>query len=250
MSCYNKQSWVAEAIESVLSQTMKDIELVVCDDASNDYSMDVLEHYAKVDKRVKILRNEENMGVSYTNNKAKKATTGEIICVADGDDVFDPNRAKYSYDFLKKNKDCDAVYMPFFKSYWDLSKPPFELKDTETFDGEKLKKAGGQFIGHGFMAYTRKVCDSVFYPDARKYGSDHDFILAIHNAGYKFGRLELPKKKGEIDMDKVRAGKVKVGGIYRFTDRMTSNIHREYIVNEDKKLEVANAKIARMVHTG
>lgn len=246
MTCYNKQAWIAEAIQSVLDQTLKDIELVVVDDHSDDYSYDVLEHYARVDKRVKIFQNDENKGVSFTNNRAKAATTGEIICVADGDDVFDPNRAKHSYDFLKKNKDCDVLYMPFYKSEWDLSKPPFELKDTEPFDGDKLAKAGGQFVGHGFMAYTRKVCESVFYPDARLYGSDHDFILAIHNAGFKFGRIELPKKKGVIDMVKLdelrKVGKLKVGGIYRFTDRMTSLIRRQYIVEADKKMELANEK--------
>ncbi len=244
MTCYNKQAWIAEAIESVLAQTMKDIELVVVDDHSDDYSMDVLEHYARVDKRVKVFQNEENKGVSFANNRAKAATTGEIICVADGDDVFDKNRAKNSYNFLKKHPEFDVVYMPFFKNYWDLSKPPFELKDTEPFDGEKLKKAGGQFVGHGFMAYTRKVCDTIFYPEARRYGSDHDFILAIHNAGFKFGRIELPKKKGIIDLDKVHAEKCIVGGIYRFTERMTSLTKREYIVEADKKLEIANAGVA------
>lgn len=244
MTVFNKQSWIAEAIESVLGQTMKDIELVVCDDASQDYSMDVLEHYAKIDKRVKVLRNEKNMGVSYTNNKAKAGTTGEIICVADGDDVFDKNRAKWSYDFLKKNTEFDALYMPFYKSNWDLTQPPFELKDTDPFDGERLKKAGQQYIGHGFMAYTRKVCESVFYPDARLYGSDHDFILAIHNAGFKFGRIGLPRTKGNIDMEKVNklreAGKLKIGGTYRFTESMTSMQHREYIEKKDAELEAAN----------
>jgi hypothetical protein len=95
------------------------------------------------------------------------------------------------------------------------------------------------------MAYTRKVCDTVNYPDARLYGSDHDFILAIHKAGFKFGRIELPKKKGVIDMEKVdelrKSGKLKVGGVYRFTERMTSNICRDYIVKADAQLEKENA---------
>ena len=64
---YNKEKYVAEAINSVLNQTFQDFEVVVVDDASTDYSMRIVERFTN--KKIVKLHNDKNRGVSYTQNE-------------------------------------------------------------------------------------------------------------------------------------------------------------------------------------
>ena len=224
---YNKQSYLAESLQSMLNSTVKDIEIIVVDDCSTDYSMDLLEFYAKKDKRVKLVRNSENLGISKTYNKATSMVTSPIILVAASDDVYDYDRAKWAIKAFK-TFDADIIYFPFYKAQEKLvggngvCLVPFEKKLAPKFDGEKLKKVDGQFIGHGFTAYKTEVGKAVLYREDLKYGCDHHFFLDCMKAGFKFQNIEDDKQ---------------LAGTYRFYIDMVSHKHREIIVNQDVKLE-------------
>lgn len=224
---YNKMQYLAESIQSMLSSTEKDIEVIVVDDCSTDYSMDVLEFYANKDKRVKLFRNDKNEGIAYTYNKATSYVTSPIILVSASDDVYDYDRAKWAIKAFKKFE-ADIIYFPFYKAQERLVQGrgvclvPFERKLAPKFDGELLKKVDGQFIGHGFTAYTKKVGDAVPYREGLKYGCDHHFFLDCMKAGFKFQNIEDEKQ---------------LAGIYRFYVDMVSNKHRDEIVAQDEALE-------------
>lgn len=234
MGCYNKMAYVSMAIYCIQQQTEKDWELVIVDDCSTDYSIDVLEFHAKNDKRIKLLRNDKNMGISYTYNRATRETTAPIILVAAADDVYTIGRAKWTLDYFKKHPDKDVVYFPFFKGGFDLK--PFELKKAIPFDLELLKKPNGQFIGHGFSAYKREVGLKVPYREELKHGCDHAFFLDVAKAGFKFGWDD--KEKTIIDENgKKTKTPVHIAGTYRFTPKMVSIQFREDIVKQDVELQ-------------
>ena len=90
MPAYNSDGYIAEEINSVLSQTCKDIELIICDDASYDYTIKIAKTSADCDSRVKIIWKSENSGVAQTRNRAIKQVTGCYVAFLDFDDVWKP----------------------------------------------------------------------------------------------------------------------------------------------------------------
>ncbi|OUL31385.1 glycosyltransferase family 2 protein [Nostoc sp. 106C] len=84
---YNYSQYIGETIESVLSQTYTNFEVIVCDDGSKDNSCEVIETYVKNDSRVKLIR-KENGGVASALNAAYRESKGDIICILDADDTW------------------------------------------------------------------------------------------------------------------------------------------------------------------
>lgn len=88
MANYNYASFIGNAIESVLSQTYENVELIVSDDGSTDSSCAVVESYASRDSRVRLVRGEVNAGQTTAINRAYAASRGQIICFLDSDDTL------------------------------------------------------------------------------------------------------------------------------------------------------------------
>lgn len=93
ISNYNYAPFLPEAIESCLRQTYPHLEIVVCDDGSTDGSQRILEHYHSFDARIKPIY-QANGGQSFALNAALRNSTGEIICLLDGDDIFLPEKVE------------------------------------------------------------------------------------------------------------------------------------------------------------
>ncbi|WP_349342820.1 glycosyltransferase family 2 protein [Marinobacter sp. MMG032] len=92
MPVYNAEATVAQAVESVLLQEMADLELIVCDDASTDSSIRVLEKFK--DPRIKLIKNTKNMGPGHSRDKAIGLASGVWIGLIDADDAWAPERLK------------------------------------------------------------------------------------------------------------------------------------------------------------
>ena len=88
MATYNGERFVKEQIDSILSQTIEDIELVVCDDCSTDTTWDILNEYAMQDMRVHIYRNDHNLGYKNNFEKAIRLCRGDFIALSDQDDIW------------------------------------------------------------------------------------------------------------------------------------------------------------------
>ena len=87
---YNGENFLAEAIESVLSQTFEDYELVICDNASTDRTEEICRRYARQDKRVRYHRNVRNWGPAWNYNRTFELSRGRYFKWAAHDDVFAP----------------------------------------------------------------------------------------------------------------------------------------------------------------
>lgn len=87
MSNYNYGVYIKEAIDSVLSQTYADLDVIICDDGSTDHSCDIVSEYCQSDSRVRLIR-KRNGGQASGFNAAFAASRGELIFFLDSDDVF------------------------------------------------------------------------------------------------------------------------------------------------------------------
>lgn len=109
MGIYNCEATLAEAIDSILNQTFTDWELIMCDDASSDSTMEIAKDYAAKHKNIKIIANSRNRGLNYTLNHCLKYAKGKYIARMDGDDISEPTRFEKQVDFLEKHPETAIV---------------------------------------------------------------------------------------------------------------------------------------------
>ena len=105
---YNTQKYLRKCLDSVINQTLKEIEIICINDASTDSSKKILEEYSLKDKRIKIINNERNLGQSLTRNKGLDIAKGEFIGFVDSDDYIEPQTYEISY-INAKNDNVDIV---------------------------------------------------------------------------------------------------------------------------------------------
>lgn len=105
---YNSEKFICKCLDSVLAQTLQDIEVICVDDASEDNSYAILEKYTQQDDRVTLLRNDTNRGQSYARNRAIVCASGKYIQFVDSDDYIDPDLLEKSY-CLSQEKELDIL---------------------------------------------------------------------------------------------------------------------------------------------
>lgn len=112
MVTYNHENYIKDAIESVLSQKHKySYELVISDDCSKDKTPQIIREYAvKYPKIIKPVFNKTNLGPMKNYYQTLAKCKGKYILFCDGDDRWNPDKAKTQIDFLENNKDFDFVY--------------------------------------------------------------------------------------------------------------------------------------------
>ena len=98
---YNVENYLEECLDSIINQTLKDIELICINDGSTDASIDILEKYAKADSRIQIF-NQNNSGLSASRNRGIELSKGEFVYFIDSDDYLDLNALKELYDLSVK----------------------------------------------------------------------------------------------------------------------------------------------------
>ena len=102
---YNAEKYLRECLDSLVNQTLKEIEIIVVNDGSKDNSLSILREYEKKHKdKVIVIDNKENQGIGRTRNNGLKKATGEYIGFMDSDDYADLNMYEEYYEFAKKNK--------------------------------------------------------------------------------------------------------------------------------------------------
>ena len=84
---YNVEKYVKEAIQSIQNQTYINLEIIVIDDGSSDKTYTIVEELARNDERIKLYKNEKNLKIVKTLNRALSLANGENIARMDGDDI-------------------------------------------------------------------------------------------------------------------------------------------------------------------
>lgn len=110
---YNVERYLADTLESVRSQTHKNIEVVCVDDGSTDNSLSVLNFYSQQDPRIKVIT-QDNAGVSAARNNGIKHSKGSYICFLDSDDFMHPQNIEFQLQALLEN--CADIAVCNFKA--------------------------------------------------------------------------------------------------------------------------------------
>lgn len=131
---YNVEKYLKECIDSIINQTLEDIEIICVNDGSTDSSLEILNDYAKKDSRI-IVINKSNSGYGHTMNMGLNAASGEYIGIIESDDFADKNMFEDLYK-LAKEYDADIVKGDWY-NYW--SKNKFARKNNRISSAKTLK---------------------------------------------------------------------------------------------------------------
>lgn len=184
---FNAQAYLAETIESCLSQTQKKIEIIVVDDGSTDATKSLIIHYQTKDSRVQGVFLPKNVGRSEARNAGCREASSDILMMLDSDDIAAPGRTADTLAAFKKFPKAGIVYGKF--QVIDALGKIHGLMEAPPFDYERVKKDGFTYIGHSTMAFKKSVFKKVQYTggDIAKHGiDDWWFQVNAHKAGVKF----------------------------------------------------------------
>ena len=110
---YNAEKYLSACLDSVLQQTLQEIEIICVNDGSKDNSLAILQQYQSIDSRI-VLINQHNQGVSVARNKGLEIARGEFVGFVDADDTINPDMYQTLY-LAAKEFDVDVVISHFFK---------------------------------------------------------------------------------------------------------------------------------------
>lgn len=104
MPLYNGEKFIEETIQSILNQSYKNWELIITDDKSKDKGPEIVENYSKLDKRIKLIKLQENGGAAVSRNRSIKEAKGKYIAFLDSDDLWTEKKLEKQIDFMEKNR--------------------------------------------------------------------------------------------------------------------------------------------------
>lgn len=168
---YNAEKYVREALASVLVQDFADFELLVVDDGSCDGTLAVLEEFS-ADPRVRLLRNESNMGLIATLHRAYAECRAPLIARMDSDDICEPARFRRQVEFLRAHPEVDIVggAIRFFGNV-----APNVFRFPLTHEGIRPAMLFYCPLAHPALMFRRALVDSglLHYDDAFKHAEDY-----------------------------------------------------------------------------
>lgn len=184
MTSYQYDRFISEAIDSVLNQTIRDLELIIVDDGSTDQSHQIIRSYAEKDRRVKPILGTVNRGIGHTMNTSIEAATGEYIAFISSDDRWLPNKLEIQLKILENNKDLvvwtegtiiDAQGKPTGKTFTQVHGAEQRKKSGHIFE-ELLK--GNLIFGSSRILRRSNVRDIRWNEDL-KYLNDYQFAVDL-----------------------------------------------------------------------
>ena len=191
MTVYNGMPYLREAVESTLDQTYQDFEFLIIDDASTDDSLDYLKSVK--DDRIRIIKNENNLGQIISLNKGIDIAAGEYIARLDQDDVNLPKRLEQQIEYLTNNSNV-ALICSFEHT--------INSNGVKILDWKKHIQNYGQFIGeiilgqcpvwHPSVMYKKDVVEKLGYYN-NQYGQAGDYDLWVKFALNRYEAAVVPE---------------------------------------------------------
>ena len=156
---YNVEKYLSECLDSVINQTLKDIEIICIDDSSTDNSLSILEKYAKKDKRIKVIK-QKNLGAGVARNRGLEVAKGEYIGFVDSDDYVDLDFFKKLYNKSKINK-YDFIKGDLKQLYQKKQKIKFTNTNLKIAKASKITKIPYKNLASSWLSiiYRKDLID-------------------------------------------------------------------------------------------
>lgn len=172
---YNVEKYLKKCIESIINQTLDDLELILVNDGSEDNSAEICDDYVKRDKRI-IVIHKENGGVSSARNAGIDVAKGQFIGFVDPDDYLEMDALEYLYNMAINNKADIVCYR--MKTYKNMKLPSYE-SEKECIKCYYGKEIINQQLKYG--EFLHSTCNKL-YSNKFFYNLDNRFYSQIRYA--------------------------------------------------------------------
>lgn len=180
MPCYNSESYITRAIESVLNQTFKEFELIIVDDGSIDGTRKEIKR--SKDKRILYIYNSKNCGNYAARNQGMSFARGKYVCVMDADDLALPNRFSVQLQYLETHKRVAAVGA-LSEIIDDRDRTIGFIDRPSKPSAIKVSLLKDNCLTHSTLMMRRHLIKKygLFYNEWYKFSADYDLIVRLSN---------------------------------------------------------------------
>jgi succinoglycan biosynthesis protein ExoO len=195
---FNGAAFIGEAVRSACRQTLRDIEIIVSDDASTDNSVDIVRQLMQRDPRIRLLTSDRNHGPAAARNRALASAVGGWIAVLDSDDVMHPERLAalieaavtddadiVADDLLTFDSAHARVPRPLLRGRWGAA--PFWV-DIESYVRTNVVSGRGPALGYLKPIFRASLLreKGVRYDERLRVAEDFDLVFRLLRAGARF----------------------------------------------------------------
>ncbi len=249
MAAYNGAAHIAEQLESILNQTRRPDEIIICDDASKDDTTEVASAILKEDGiSYCIIKHAENGGVLRGFTDATSACTGDVIFFCDQDDFWQPEKVESVMKVFEENPDCDLVFADASLTDDKLNKTGHTLWESIDFspagdiNNEKLVTemlrrniftGMSMAVKKELLERTNLSCPDMLHDEAIGWEAlrsakvlplNRELVLYRQHAGNAVGAGKTRKFEGFSAMNSaVRASNTRTAGKFAFVKKMYKN---------------------------
>ncbi len=228
-AAYNAEAYLHTCLDSLLRQTLHDIQIVCVDDGSSDATPQLLDDYAARDSRVEVVHLKENGGQAYARNVALQRAKGDYVCMLDSDDWLADDALMSAFQVFQAHPHTDSVLFHVREMYPDGHYRDYPMPPFVSMTGEEAFEASLTWQIHGLYMVRADIHRRFPYDDSAKSYSD-DNTTRIHY----------------LNSREVR----QCGGVYFYRQHSASVTHRvsvrrfDYLrANESMKRQMQEAHV-------
>lgn len=183
---YNVEQYLEKCIESILNQTLEDIEIILIDDGATDNSSQMCDDYALRDNRIKVIH-KTNGGLSDARNAGLEIATGKYIAFLDSDDWVESNTYEYLYSIIQR-ENADIVQCDYIEAYNEDTKITFNGNIRECvytgIEALQLLSCEGwvKTVVVWNKLYRKEVFDPIRFPKGKVHEDEFTTYKVLHKA--------------------------------------------------------------------
>ena len=183
IAAYNIEKYIEKCLESVVNQTFKNLEIIVVNDGSTDSTLEKIESFKRIDKRI-VLVNQENKGLIEARKSGFRVSNGEYILFIDGDDWLDLKAIEILYQ-VSENDKYDIIQYGYLIAYEDGSfKDGWNSKKEKVFSNDQfletiLKGKINHSIWCKFIKREYILINNIVFPSNISYGEDLGLTISL-----------------------------------------------------------------------
>lgn len=187
MAAYNVEKYITKSLDSLLSQTLKSIEVIVIDDASTDSTPQIIEQYAKDNAAIRPIYLTENTGQAHARNVGLREAKGRYIAFLDADDWLSADALQQAVDCFERNQLVDCVLFTVINVYEDGRKTPYPMETFKVMAGREAFEKSLSWKVHGWYVVKAAIHKQFPYDETCRLYSDDNTTRMHYLASREVG---------------------------------------------------------------
>lgn len=186
---YNREAYIDQAVQSVLVQTLKPLEIIIVNDCSRESSRRYLDRYEGVCRIVDLA---ENVGLAGSRNAGIRCARGEFIALLDDDDIWLPRKLEIQYRYMLQHPECSATHTAVFLFFSNRPDLRYKLFEPAPLSLAQALTHEQWVIPSTVLIRTQAVRDVGGFDPWFRENEDRDFVIRCCAAGCRFDGIDEP----------------------------------------------------------